>query len=97
MEDKLHKHKTKNLIKLLQSREINVDAGKTLFKRSQFTSSLIKRLGLEYELEGHQGCVNCLEWTPDGRYRLLAYTQLSYSTKRLSWYCIYYPPPDPSI
>ncbi|ESO02556.1 hypothetical protein HELRODRAFT_65956, partial [Helobdella robusta] len=38
------------------------------FQRSQHvTSELIKRLGLEYELEGHQGCVNCLSWNENGR------------------------------
>ena len=28
--------------------------------------SLINRLGLDYELSGHSGCVNCLEWNKDG-------------------------------
>lgn len=28
--------------------------------------SLIDRLGLDYELTGHGGCVNCLEWNSDG-------------------------------
>lgn len=28
--------------------------------------SLINRLGLDYELSGHSGCVNCLEWNRDG-------------------------------
>lgn len=28
--------------------------------------SLIDRLGLDYELSGHSGCVNCLEWNKDG-------------------------------
>ncbi|XP_046570882.1 WD and tetratricopeptide repeats protein 1-like isoform X1 [Haliotis rubra] len=32
----------------------------------QVTPDLINRLGLEKELEGHQGCVNCLEWNEDG-------------------------------
>ncbi|XP_041352477.1 WD and tetratricopeptide repeats protein 1-like isoform X2 [Gigantopelta aegis] len=30
------------------------------------TPDLINRLGLEKELEGHQGCVNCLEWNSTG-------------------------------
>lgn len=28
--------------------------------------SLIERLGLDFELSGHTGCVNCLEWNKDG-------------------------------
>ena len=28
--------------------------------------SLIERLGLDFELSGHAGCVNCLEWNNDG-------------------------------
>lgn len=30
------------------------------------TDSLVDRLGLEAELEGHSGCVNCLEWNSKG-------------------------------
>ncbi|XP_061772113.1 WD and tetratricopeptide repeats protein 1 [Nerophis ophidion] len=30
------------------------------------TDPLIKRLGLEAELQGHTGCVNCLEWNEHG-------------------------------
>ncbi|CAH2085044.1 unnamed protein product [Euphydryas editha] len=30
------------------------------------TRSMIDRLGLEKELNGHLGCVNCLEWNSDG-------------------------------
>lgn len=56
-----------NIVKLLQNREKNGDYAKNVKRYSQFTESLIKRLGLEYELEGHQGCVNCLQWTADGR------------------------------
>ncbi|KAK3786734.1 hypothetical protein RRG08_000942 [Elysia crispata] len=37
------------------------------FQRSeQVTEALVKRLGLEKELEGHGGCVNCLEWNSSG-------------------------------
>lgn len=28
--------------------------------------SLVDRLGLDYELSGHNGCVNCIEWNKDG-------------------------------
>lgn len=30
------------------------------------TRAMIDRLGLEKELEGHSGCVNCLEWNTKG-------------------------------
>ncbi|XP_061713918.1 WD and tetratricopeptide repeats protein 1 [Cydia pomonella] len=34
--------------------------------RLTVTRSMIDRLGLETELNGHMGCVNCLEWNYDG-------------------------------
>ncbi|XP_055338801.1 WD and tetratricopeptide repeats protein 1-like [Paramacrobiotus metropolitanus] len=34
--------------------------------RQQFTDDLVARLGLSGELRGHEGCVNCLEWSQDG-------------------------------
>ncbi|XP_043972401.1 WD and tetratricopeptide repeats protein 1 [Gambusia affinis] len=37
------------------------------FQRSfHVTDPFIKRLGLETELQGHTGCVNCLEWNEQG-------------------------------
>ncbi|KAM9806359.1 WD and tetratricopeptide repeats protein 1 isoform X1 [Syngnathus typhle] len=37
------------------------------FQRSfHVTDPFIKRLGLEAELQGHTGCVNCLEWNENG-------------------------------
>lgn len=38
-----------------------------LRQKLQNTSSLIDRLELEFSLEGHDGCVNCLEWSTDGK------------------------------
>ncbi|KAG5882508.1 hypothetical protein JTB14_008481 [Gonioctena quinquepunctata] len=69
MGDKLKRWRSRrDFLKLLQCRESNAEASKFLKQHSQFTDSLIKRLGLEFELEGHQGCVNCLEWSADGKY-----------------------------
>ena len=34
--------------------------------RYQVTPSYIERLGLETILDGHRGCVNCLQWSIDG-------------------------------
>ncbi|KAF5281774.1 hypothetical protein FQA39_LY17693 [Lamprigera yunnana] len=56
-----------NIIKLLQGRERKAQVSTLLHQYSQFTETLLKRLGLECELEGHQGCVNCLEWSSDGK------------------------------
>lgn len=35
-------------------------------RQLQVTPDLIQRLGLERELQGHHGCVNCLEWNEQG-------------------------------
>lgn len=59
---------SQNIVKLLHGREKKANVGRLVQRHSQFTDSLVKRLGLEYELEGHQGCVNCIEWSADGRY-----------------------------
>lgn len=56
-----------NIVKLLRDRELKLNAATTLQRYTQVTESLVKRLGLEFELEGHEGCVNCIEWSKDGR------------------------------
>lgn len=58
----------RGLLKYLHQRQLSLDGAKDLQENVQFTEDLIKRLGLEFELEGHQGCVNCLQWTKDGKY-----------------------------
>ena len=35
-------------------------------RRYHFTGSMVLRLGLQSELEGHSGCVNCLQWNRRG-------------------------------
>ncbi|XP_060570664.1 WD and tetratricopeptide repeats protein 1-like [Ruditapes philippinarum] len=55
-----------NLLKRKLLREINENIGARFVREQQVTSTLIKRLGLEDELEGHIGCVNCLEWNEKG-------------------------------
>ncbi|KAK6170193.1 hypothetical protein SNE40_018646 [Patella caerulea] len=47
-------------------REVNDKINKTFQRNQHVTPDLISRLGLEKELEGHQGCVNCLEWNEKG-------------------------------
>ncbi|XP_970829.1 WD and tetratricopeptide repeats protein 1 isoform X1 [Tribolium castaneum] len=67
MENKIKGWKSnRNVLKLMQCRELNSTAAKVLKQRTQFSANFIQRLGLEAELEGHQGCVNCLEWSPNG-------------------------------
>lgn len=39
----------------------------TIRQKLQVTDNLISRLGLEKELNGHSGCVNCLEWNENGQ------------------------------
>ncbi|XP_022905500.1 WD and tetratricopeptide repeats protein 1 [Onthophagus taurus] len=57
----------RNIVNLLSSRQKDANKAKKVEQNCQFTEPLIRRLGLEKELEGHQGCVNCLEWSSDGR------------------------------
>ncbi|XP_025099110.1 WD and tetratricopeptide repeats protein 1-like [Pomacea canaliculata] len=47
-------------------REINDQVYRSFQRVLQVTPALISRLGLEAELDGHQGCVNCLEWNETG-------------------------------
>ncbi|XP_069358026.1 WD and tetratricopeptide repeats protein 1 isoform X1 [Maniola hyperantus] len=42
------------------------DIDRKFQNRLTVTRSMIDRLGLEKELHGHMGCVNCLEWNSDG-------------------------------
>lgn len=56
-----------NIVKLLNGRERKQEIGKKLELNYQFASTLLKRLGLEKELEGHDGCVNCLQWSSNGK------------------------------
>ncbi|XP_032828787.1 WD and tetratricopeptide repeats protein 1 isoform X1 [Petromyzon marinus] len=35
-------------------------------RRQHVTDAMVRRLGLEAELQGHTGCVNCLEWNEKG-------------------------------
>ena len=43
------------------------DARTTSFQRSlHVTPEFVRRIGLQTELKGHSGCVNCLEWNATG-------------------------------
>lgn len=70
MEDRFSNSITKyNVVRLLRERELKLSAASQLQRHSQVTETFIKRLGLEHELEGHKGCVNCIEWSKDGRFK----------------------------
>lgn len=44
-----------------------MEEGRIGFPRSlQVVPDLVQRIGMEAELEGHNGCVNCLEWNETG-------------------------------
>ncbi|XP_068638965.1 protein ALTERED SEED GERMINATION 2 isoform X2 [Aristolochia californica] len=53
-----------NINNLIENRYIDVRQDTN--HRLQMHSSLIKRLSLEKELEGHQGCVNAIAWNSKG-------------------------------
>lgn len=59
--------KYQNYLKLLNSRQIDDRTSILLQSKLLVNDSFINRLGLEKELEGHIGCVNCLEWNESGR------------------------------
>lgn len=60
--------KTTNYLKLLNIRQIDDRIANRIQSKLHVTDNFISRLGLETELEGHTGCVNCLEWNETGRY-----------------------------
>lgn len=50
----------------LRRREIRDISVRKFQQIHHVDETLINRLGLEHELEGHNGCVNCLEWNESG-------------------------------
>lgn len=55
-----------NLPADLQRRESSILNGDNFKSRYQVTKNSIERLGLETQLDGHRGCVNCLQWSMNG-------------------------------
>ena len=58
---------TSNYLKLLSLRQVDDRISNKFQSKLLVNDSFISRLGLEKELEGHTGCVNCLEWNESGR------------------------------
>ncbi|XP_043265307.1 WD and tetratricopeptide repeats protein 1-like isoform X2 [Colletes gigas] len=55
------------VLDLVRQREIQDSVAYAVSQKLHVTESLISRLGLEKELTGHTGCVNCLEWNESGQ------------------------------
>ncbi|XP_021913240.1 WD and tetratricopeptide repeats protein 1 [Zootermopsis nevadensis] len=57
----------RNIVRLTRQREVKDTINHKLQQKLHVTEDFVQRLGLEAELEGHGGCVNCLEWNESGR------------------------------
>ncbi|XP_053183465.1 WD and tetratricopeptide repeats protein 1 isoform X1 [Scomber japonicus] len=57
---------TVNITRDILHRQIRDKRASGFQKSYHVTDPFIKRLGLEAELQGHTGCVNCLEWNESG-------------------------------
>ncbi|XP_034181101.2 WD and tetratricopeptide repeats 1 [Osmia lignaria lignaria] len=55
------------VVDLVRQREIRDSVAYKVSQKLHVTENLISRLGLEKELVGHTGCVNCLEWNESGQ------------------------------
>ncbi|EDO29936.1 predicted protein [Nematostella vectensis] len=56
----------KNTAILLRNREYHSSLTRNFLRKLHVYPPFVERLGLEKELEGHTGCVNCLELTESG-------------------------------
>ncbi|XP_076810630.1 WD and tetratricopeptide repeats protein 1-like [Clavelina lepadiformis] len=55
-----------DIIHRLRRREVDNRYREQFVSKSQIDASLLNKLGLEQELKGHEGCVNCLDWNESG-------------------------------
>lgn len=55
-----------NIATQIRNREVKTNITRSFQRRYQVHSPFVERFGLETELEGHSGCVNCLEWNEAG-------------------------------
>ncbi|OXU18828.1 hypothetical protein TSAR_011669 [Trichomalopsis sarcophagae] len=66
MEMFIKKKPEPRVMDLVRQREIQESTARQVGRKLKVTSNLLRRLGLETELQGHEGCVNCLEWNESG-------------------------------
>lgn len=62
-----HSQVTESLVHMLRQREISGEFTRHFQKATHVTEGMIKRMDLLGQLQGHTGCVNCLQWSEDGR------------------------------
>lgn len=55
-----------NILQLIRDRELNDHIRTKYALKSNLNYKCISKLGLLTQLEGHQGCVNCLQWNESG-------------------------------
>ncbi|XP_066969854.1 WD and tetratricopeptide repeats protein 1-like isoform X4 [Macrobrachium rosenbergii] len=55
-----------SLLQLQRHREIQDVSWQSFARQNQMTRSLVSRLGIIKSLEGHRGCVNCIEFNSEG-------------------------------
>lgn len=58
--------KRQNILQLIRNRELNDHIRTKYALKSNLNYKCISKLGLLTQLEGHQGCVNCLQWNESG-------------------------------
>ncbi|XP_025190600.1 WD and tetratricopeptide repeats protein 1-like [Melanaphis sacchari] len=56
----------RNILQLMRDRELNDHIRTKYALKSNLNYKCISKLGLLAQLEGHQGCVNCLQWNESG-------------------------------
>lgn len=56
-----------HITRLISRRQQHESNEQHLKRQAHFNRSLLNRLNVEHCLKGHEGCVNCLEWSKDGR------------------------------
>ncbi|XP_073845069.1 WD and tetratricopeptide repeats 1 [Musca autumnalis] len=60
-------YQSSNIAHLLNDRMLSAAFGSQVRRRLHASPPFIQRLEQEGILKGHEGCVNCLEWSSDGR------------------------------